>query len=403
MSTFVWIDHSEKQRRQIMDAIDSFRERDTRDELGLAGIRDTLSDLLFPGTGALQSRARYFFFIPWMYQAFDAKRYPGGEFERRGRAQELALIDCLDESDDRAGTIGIRARGSLLRLPSSIYWNGLRRLGILQFAGTQQEFHRSIDRRRAEAACARTNDDGEIVGSTSRAWHAGIPAAPKTFPNSADFRLDVAEARYLRGRVLETQRQSLFAFMLDRVFVDQDVPFAWEHSAAESLNANLIRQMDHARSFSEIFGGAPILYNLLLAGIEPMRPEVDEQLGPMWADWISLIEQGRERLAKWDRQDFWNLLAASSYVPSTGTRQFVNEWADLVLTGPTERLRTEPRAKKLIFERESRIKGGLARCTNPRAREKWRGDAGLGRMDFRWSNARIILRDVAAGLEDHRA
>jgi len=74
MSTFAWIDHSEKQRRQILEAIDLFREKDTRDELGIAGIRDAFSDMLFPGTGALQTRARYFFFVPWMYLGFEAAR-----------------------------------------------------------------------------------------------------------------------------------------------------------------------------------------------------------------------------------------------------------------------------------------------------------------------------------------
>ena len=54
MSTFTWIDHSEKQRRQMLEAIDLFREKDTRDELGIAGIRDTFSDMLFLGTGARQ-------------------------------------------------------------------------------------------------------------------------------------------------------------------------------------------------------------------------------------------------------------------------------------------------------------------------------------------------------------
>ena len=53
--------------------------------------------------------------------------------------------------------------------------------------------------------------------------------------------------------------------------------------------------------------------------------------------------------------------------------------------------------------REKRIKGALARCTSERAREKWSGDAGLGQMDFRWSNARILLRDISAGLDGARA
>ena len=57
MSTFAWIDHSESQRCQILEAIDTFREKDTRDELGIAGIRDTFSEMLLSGTGSLQTRA----------------------------------------------------------------------------------------------------------------------------------------------------------------------------------------------------------------------------------------------------------------------------------------------------------------------------------------------------------
>ena len=105
MSTFTWIDHSEKQRRQILEAIDLFREKDTRDELGIAGIRDAFSDMLFPGTGALQTRARYFFFVPWMYLDFEAKRVPSAEVSRKGRAFEIALIDRLADSSALAGGI----------------------------------------------------------------------------------------------------------------------------------------------------------------------------------------------------------------------------------------------------------------------------------------------------------
>src|SRR6476620_8900163 len=117
MSTFAWIDHSEKQRRQILEAIDLFREKDTRDELGIAGIRDVFSDMLFPGTGALQTRARYFFFVPWMYLGFEAARVSSAEVARKGRAFEIALIERLMDSEEPSGTIGIHAGPSLQRLP----------------------------------------------------------------------------------------------------------------------------------------------------------------------------------------------------------------------------------------------------------------------------------------------
>lgn len=403
MSTFLWIDHSEKQRRQMMEAIDAFRESDTRDELGLAGIRDTFSDLLFPGTGAAQSRARYFLFVPWMYQAFEAKRFPGGEFERRGRVQELALIDKLAESPDPTGTIGIRARSTLQRLPSSIYWNGLRTLGLLQFSGTQWEFHRTVDRRRAESGSARTNDDGEVIGGGGRAWHGGIPFAPKAFPNEADFTLLPGEAGYLRGRILEMQRASLLAALLDRPFVDEDVAFAWDHSVGAAATGQLERIIHHSRCFSAAFYGAAILYNLRLAELAPVREEVLQNLAPMWSEWTGRVEQERFRLADWSLAEFWLLLAKSDYQPSERTRQFVEAWAALVKGGPAGRLRNDAGAGDLIFKRERCIKGKLARCDSPRAREKWRGDAGLGQMDYRWGTARTMLCDIAAGQEAGRA
>ena len=119
MSTFTWIDHSEKQRRQILDAIDLFREKDTRDELGIAGIRDAFSDMLFPGTGAAQTHALYFLFVPWMYLGFEVARVSSAEVARKGPLQ---------------------------RIPSNIYWNGLKLLRTCQFTGSQAEFHRCLDR-----------------------------------------------------------------------------------------------------------------------------------------------------------------------------------------------------------------------------------------------------------------
>ncbi|MGB6753954.1 MAG: DUF6361 family protein [Xanthobacteraceae bacterium] len=55
MSSFVWLDYSERERRKMLDVVDLFKEHETRDELGLAAIRDQL----FPGTSTIMTRARY--------------------------------------------------------------------------------------------------------------------------------------------------------------------------------------------------------------------------------------------------------------------------------------------------------------------------------------------------------
>ena len=46
-----------------------FQERESRDELGLGAIRDSIADHLFPGTSTIQTRLRYMLFIPWLFRA----------------------------------------------------------------------------------------------------------------------------------------------------------------------------------------------------------------------------------------------------------------------------------------------------------------------------------------------
>jgi hypothetical protein len=81
-SYLAWLDTSERERRQMLDAVDLFQQRDTRDELGVSSIRDALSDLLSPGTSTIQTRTRYFFFVPWMYLHFEKRRGATTDLER---------------------------------------------------------------------------------------------------------------------------------------------------------------------------------------------------------------------------------------------------------------------------------------------------------------------------------
>src|SRR5215207_3503978 len=103
MSSFAWLDYSEHDRRSALDVIDKFREHETRDELGLAAIRDGLADLFFPGTGTVQTRARYFLFVPWMYLELERRGTPSSEVAARARRFEIALVDVLASSDDADG------------------------------------------------------------------------------------------------------------------------------------------------------------------------------------------------------------------------------------------------------------------------------------------------------------
>jgi hypothetical protein len=221
---------------------------------------------------------------------------------------------------------------------------------------------------------------------------------PSTFPSQANFALTAAEAGYLRSRVLENHRRSLFAFMLDRDYVDTDVEFAWDDASVKSAPPALTRAINHARCFSEVMYGAPILYNLYLAEMEPRREEVIETCSALLDDWLALMSGRRHELVAWDRTDFWRLLEQEAYIPRGALRPFVEEWCRRTLGDDPAKLRGDGATKELIATREAQIKGPLARFDNRRSREMWMGDAGLRRLDFRWSNAHVVLRDIADGL-----
>jgi hypothetical protein len=129
-SQITWLDFSEKERKKMIEVVQLFREQDTRDELGIASIRDTLAELLFPGTGTLQTRARYFLFVPWHFERRETKHYFGTKARELLQIDEIWLMDSLI-SKKEDGVIGQISRASLHRFPSSIYWNGLRTWAIL--------------------------------------------------------------------------------------------------------------------------------------------------------------------------------------------------------------------------------------------------------------------------------
>lgn len=164
-STLTWLDHDAEARERSLRILALFQEKESRDELGLGGIRDSFADRLFPGTSTIQTRLRYMLFVPWIYRDLEERRVVPGDFARRADAAERDLIDTMGNADEReAGVFGGRSGRQLKRLPSSVYWAGLRAWGIRLFDLSQDQYHRQIGviyNRRAEQA-ARERERGSI-------------------------------------------------------------------------------------------------------------------------------------------------------------------------------------------------------------------------------------------------
>jgi len=137
---FGWVDFSPAHRNKVMLLMDMFREEGVIDELGLGTIRDSLSDLLFPGTSTIQTKAKYFVLIPWIVQEIE-KSNQIDRFVTELDRLEVEFTKTLRRNSGTRGVIGATLpNANPKRKPSSVYWNGLRIYGILKFAGSMNDY-----------------------------------------------------------------------------------------------------------------------------------------------------------------------------------------------------------------------------------------------------------------------
>lgn len=405
MSSFAWLDFSDSDHERALEVLDLFRERDTRDELGIATVRDALADLLFPATGTVQTRARYFLFVPWIYRILENKKIESREIANQARTAEIRLMERLLETEETAGVIGSRARANIKRLPSAIYWQGLSRLGIRYFPGSRDNYHRSLDIFYARGGARRRNDDHELVDEGRvRNWDAGLPEAPKGFPSGCTLALEPREARYLRDRLLLRAPRSLLTHLVTHTDDVGSAPFPWAHTELDSFPARNQEEILHAQNFSEVMHGAALLYNLMLS---ELRSDSKRELAYTEAleNWNQTCSARSTALMEWNLEVFWHLVQQDgARVPSI-TKTFVGDWLTLVRNGARPSWPRDKRARELIINRERFLKRKQARLDGGPALELWGGASGTGQLDYRWGRiARQFVLDVqiALGKSDAR-
>ena len=65
-----WIDFSRQDRTDAINVINSMKEKGVLDELGFGPLRQAFANCFFPGTSTIQTRAKYFFIVPYILQDF---------------------------------------------------------------------------------------------------------------------------------------------------------------------------------------------------------------------------------------------------------------------------------------------------------------------------------------------
>ena len=398
-SSFAWVDFAEEDRRKMAEVIDLFREQDTRDELGLGAIRDGLADLMFPGTSTIQTRARYFLFVPWIYRRHEGKTTAGVDVSKKARADEIRLIEALVNGGERDGVIGIEKRAQLQRLASSIYWAGLGVLRVRRFMGSQDQYHRSWDSLLRRSRNVALDDDKEpLDGAGAATWDPELPDPPADFLKETTLALSKKEAEYLQQRVLDLG-ETLLGHLVSCTAPARDSEFAWTHPQYDGYPAALRTHVEHARLFSESMHGAALLYNLMLSearGDDELRSAYRER----FSSWAALVIGRADAFSLWRRDAFWTLVEGTRAHVGVRARRFVDGWLDRALGAKNlEALADASDVRALIAERERILKRARARLSNPRALERWNGSAGAQQLNYRWHRVRAISADVLEGLE----
>ena len=389
MSSLAWIDFDEAERQRAQRIMALFQERETRDELGLGAIRDSIADHLFPGTSTIQTRLRYMLFIPWLYRELEKGEGPETQLRAAARDNEIRLADALKAGGESNGIIGRDAGPRLQRLPSSVYWAGLGAWGIRLFPGSIESLFVALRSRRRWRGTP--GDEDALAGAQeSSVWIPSLPGPPGDLLERAVFRLTLDEAQFLIDRLVATQSTALLT-MLAREGIDADCDYVWTHPHLSAFPAAARRLVQHGEVFSHVMHGAALLYNLALSELRGNEDWIEfyrEHL-QTWSDELDLSV-----VQAWSLDDFWKLVEHPAHTIRPAAKRFVTEWRELVLGGK-DQVPSTPAARRLVEERERRLKASQSRFANHAVRDRWSGASGVDRFSFRWAQAKSHLRDLA--------
>jgi Family of unknown function (DUF6361) len=376
----------------MRELINMFSDHESRDELGIGQVRDAFSDILFPGTSTIHTRARYFLIVPWCAQEGQRKTTRSGGYADRIDRAERTVIKALKQSTDSEFMIGGRAGVAVRTLPSAIYGAALGHYGI-----RVGDINDRVDDLESE----------ELAERHVGVWHPTLPAPPAGFPGAVDGGLTMtrAEANWLRERVLATAPNTLLAWLLDaeaRPEIDSFAP--WMDPAAADLPEEIRSQLDHARRFSLAIRGAALLFNLLIREWYE-REGFDEVTAPVeayredLADWADEVASNRV-MAGWARPEMWDLVQDQNpRIAANGrARLFIDRWLDIVATAPTDVADNE-KARQLVSERERLVKAAQSRLINRKLLATWSGQSGSRLLVYRWPQARRMVLDIRDGRE----
>ena len=389
-----WIDFSEKDRRTALDVIQMGTQQGTVDELGTGTISEAFSNYFFPGTSTIQTRAKYFFLVPYAVQETIRQK------SVKNANDALRVLDDIEENTCRIlvkrcgsvnGIIGqdnIRHGKWVKRTPSSVYWNGLRTLGFFSalpgFTPSIYEYFRAELKQRANMKDLSDDMLGDDIDRDDRdAGHGlyheywNIPYI-KDWKDNLDINLTKEEASFFAEKIHTYKPGTLLEYLLDK---KQDLNYTEFVDMAEHLKGEVAKPLGSliqmAIDFDGLFYLGTILFNLELS---------DDQNERALEEW----EEYKPKASTMAENVDLDAIYSSLGIKNRNNYVFLNNLRDCLIESSNESI---ARARMYIVKQSEALKRGNSKFKrkNEFDNQAWFGG---GHLDYRFKDARMILNDI---------
>lgn len=386
-----WIDFSKNERDKVLNVIHLLDEPGAVDELGIGAIRDAFADYFFPGTSTVQTRAKYFLIVPYVLMEAGSGQY-GSDLNailRRIDNEERHCRDILIKTSND-GVIGsLVPKSWVLRAPSNIYWNGIKRIGIFKEDLSVKEYvHQSILQRslkkakeygnREKDAEENEKDDIDAGDITSiQFWSLG-DTYHSNWRENLTIELLPEEAAFLKSQIITSQRGSLFAFILkNNILLDKYDSFgALSEDIKDSVDPEMRYMMGLANDFNNLVSIITTRYNLIVFDGK------NEKARDNW----SVLSKDLKRRSEVDLKAIFNRLL----IRNVKLKTFLLRIQKSIQEGDIATV------DDLILKREISLKGAkrAKTCRVGEYKEQDSNWIGINILDYRYTPAKRIIRDI---------
>ncbi len=389
-----WIDFSKSDRNKVLSVLDMLSEPGTLDELGIAPIRDGFSNLFFPGTSTIQTRAKYFFIVPYALKDMEYSKIskPNQVSNMFDSLQRQCGERFLENGSDVEGIIGKRSlrQGQWVkRTPADIYWAGLRNYGFFTRSDLSlTEYIRAMCALKSSKSTLKSlgnsNDNSEEkdsddkdAGNDFRIQFWRIPTYRENWMEDLNIKLSSEEGECLKSRIVMSYPDSMMAFILknDRTDLLECSGFMDLASFVHVLPEQIQSDYWLARDFSSFLYVIRVIYNLIVS---------DEENDKAVSEW-ELIKPKLSMYA--DKVDLERVFFRVRVFGNHRLCDFLRKTKTLMANGDLEGM------KKEIRRRERELKSSRAKTMHVGEIDhgEWYG----GRyLDYRYENAKVIMRDI---------